>query len=125
VLGRVPTEILLTATNQAIDRLNAGEKNLAVHPYCGTNFVASGVTAGLVAWLTMAGANDSKDRWERLPLTIIASTLALIFSRPLGPWLQRKVTTKPDVPEVKVKGITLYERFGQQIHRVRIQHPKG
>lgn len=124
VFGKVPTTLLLDSATLALQRLNNGEKELAVHAYCGTNYVASGVAAGVAAWITMFGANDSSSRWDRLPLAITAATLALIFSRPLGPMLQRKVTTKAEMPEARIMSINIYERWGKQIHRIRTQFPK-
>jgi hypothetical protein len=125
VIGKVPTTLLLDSATLALQRLNNGEKELAVHAYCGTNYVASGVSAGLAAWMTMIGANDGKSRWDRLPLALVAATLALMLSRPLGPFLQRKVTTKPEMPEARIMGITLYERWGRQFHRIRTQFPRA
>lgn len=121
VLGKVPTALLLDSAAQALQRLNGGEKGLAVHAYCGTNYAAAGVCAGLAAWLTLLGANDRETRWDRLPLTLVAATLALLLSRPLGPWLQRKVTTNTIMPEARITGIQLYERWGRQFHRIRTQ----
>lgn len=121
VIGRVPTPLLLDSAALALQKLNGGEKQLAVHAYCGTNYVASGVCAGLAAWLTLLGANDGETRWDRLPLTLAAATLALLLSRPLGPWLQRKVTTSATMPEARITGIQMYERWGRQFHRIRTQ----
>lgn len=123
VVGKVPTTMLLDSATLALQRLNGGESELAVHAYCGTNYVASGVAAGLAAWFSLLGANDGKARWDRLPLTITAATLALILSRPLGPTLQRKVTTNPEMPGARIMGINIYERWGMQFHRIRTQFP--
>ncbi len=119
VLGKVPTETLLKAANDALLRLQQGNVQLAIHSQCGTNYVASGMVAGTAAWLTMQGSNR-EDNWERLPLVIAVSTLAFILSRPLGPWLQHNVTTQPNVGNtMKVIEITFYERRGPGLHRVK------
>lgn len=55
VLGDLATEDLREAVMQALTRLQTGERHLAIHPNCGTNYVASGFVAGLLAWLGMAG----------------------------------------------------------------------
>ncbi len=124
-LGKVPTELLFNTAQQAVERLSAGESRLAVHAHCGTNYAASGVVAGLAAWFGMAGANSARKRWSRLPFVIALSTLAFIFSQPLGPWLQRKVTTIAQMDVVKITGIVQREIRKIPIHRVYIRHGKG
>ncbi len=125
ILGKVPTELLFNTIHTAIERLHAGERNLAVHPNCGTNYAACGAVAGVAAWLAMSGANSARKRWSRLPLAIAFSTLAFIISQPLGPWLQKNVTTNADLDELKVTGIVLTERKHFTTHRVYIQHGEG
>lgn len=118
VIGEVPTEMLQAAANQGLQRLGAGEAVLAIHPHCGTNYVASGAAAGTAAWLVMLGDNR-KDKWSRLPFAIALATAAFIFSQPLGPWLQKKVTTQARVGEMKITEITLYQRGMPTLHRIK------
>jgi len=118
VVGEVPTEMLQAAANQGLQRLEAGEAILAIHPHCGTNYVASGAAAGTVAWLAMLGG-DRKSRWNRLPFVVVLSTLAFMVSQPLGPWLQKKVTTQARVGEMKITEITLYQRGMPTLHRIK------
>lgn len=118
VIGEVPTEMLQAAANQALQRLATGEAALAIHPHCGTNYVASGAAAGTAAWLVMLGDNR-KDKWSRLPFAIALATLAFIVSRPLGPWLQKKVTTQARMGGLKITEITLYQRGFPTLHRIR------
>ena len=47
LLGDVDTEDLSDAIEEALRRMRSGERNLAVHPNCGTNFVSAGTIAGL------------------------------------------------------------------------------
>jgi len=118
ILGEVPTEELCEAVIQALTRLHAGERHLAIHTNCGTNVVASGFVAGLLAWLGVAGAKSKRERVDRLPLAITLAMLGLILSQPLGPAIQARVTTSGD-PE----GMTIVDifpiKFGRlTIHRV-------
>src|SRR5512141_1408005 len=53
ILGNVETDTLRSAVQEALERMRNGEHNLAVHPNCGTNFVATGALAGLAAWSGM------------------------------------------------------------------------
>ena len=118
LLGDVPTEQVREVVAQALARMNNGERNLAVHPNCGTNYVVSGLVAGTLAWLGMTGAKSKRDQLERLPLVITLATLGLIFSAPLGPKVQLHITTSGDPQGLSIVDIFPI-RFGQfSLHRV-------
>ena len=103
---------------QAHMRLTNGESQLAIHEHCGTNYVASGFVAGVLAWLGMAGASGKRDRWERLPLVITLATLGFIASQPLGPVIQKHLTTSGDPQGMIIQDIFALQ-FGQiSLHRV-------
>jgi hypothetical protein len=120
IMGNVSTDQLHAAVNEAIDRLSAGEASLAIHPHCGTNFVAQGIVAGALAWLAMlgTGANVAK-KLERLPSVMLLATIGMIAAQPLGPRLQAALTTDPDIGELEVTEIARLERQGTPIHRIR------
>jgi hypothetical protein len=118
LLGDVPTEEVREAVFQALSRMIGGEKELAVHPNCGTNYLASGFVAGSLAWLGMAGARDKRDKVERLPLVIALAMIGLIVSQPLGPLVQAHITTSGDPQGLSIVDIFPL-RFGQfSLHRV-------
>ncbi|MBK9096141.1 MAG: hypothetical protein IPM84_25965 [Anaerolineae bacterium] len=86
------------AAKEALRRLQAGDAHMAVHPNCGTNFVTSGMLAGLAAWaVTVLSTQGERKRsaWEALPTAFTAATLALFVAQPLGHTLQEFVTTSP------------------------------
>ena len=121
LLGDLPTEQVREVVTQALARMNNGERSLAVHPNCGTNYAVSGFLAGTLAWLGMAGAKSKRDRLERLPLVISLATLGLILSAPLGPKVQEYVTTSGDPQGLAIVDI-FPVRFGQfSLHRVITQ----
>jgi hypothetical protein len=121
VLGDIPTEDLREAVIQALVRMNNGEGTLAIHDHCGTNFVASGFVAGLLAWLGLAGAKSKRDKVERLPLVIALATIGFIASQPLGPMLQQRVTTSGDPQGMSIVDVFPI-KFGQiSFHRVATQ----
>ncbi|GAB4396341.1 MAG: hypothetical protein OHK0052_17510 [Anaerolineales bacterium] len=94
IFGNVPTEALRSAAQEALQRMKNGEAGLAVHPYCGTNFLANGFLAGTAGAFAMWNAkNDWRDRLERLSLATSLATLALILGQPLGFALQKHITT--------------------------------
>ena len=74
ILGEVPTADLREAVAQALSRMANGERTLAIHEHCGTNYVASGFVVGFLTWLGMAGAKSNRDKVERLPLVISLAT---------------------------------------------------
>lgn len=94
IVGDCSTEEIGLTVNEALDRLNAGEEKLAVHPNCGTNFATAGILAGLAAGLAMFGVGKrARDNFDRLPMAVMFATLALIAAQPLGLKLQEQVTT--------------------------------
>jgi hypothetical protein len=121
ILGDIPTADLREAVIQALVRMNNGERYLAIHDHCGTNYVASGFVAGLLAWLGMAGAKSKRDMVDRLPLVIALATFGFIASQPLGPVLQQRVTTSADPLGMSIVDVFPI-KFGQfSLHRVVTQ----
>jgi hypothetical protein len=118
ILGEVDTEELVETVSRALDRLRAGERHLAVHPNCGTNFATYGIFAGLGAFLALGGARRFRDRLERLPLASVLATLGLILSQPLAFRLQREVTTSGDPGEMRLLKVTKTAIGGRTAHRV-------
>lgn len=119
VLGSVQLEDLQQAVDEALRRLKAGETELAIHPNCGTNLVASGIMAGSVAWLGMLGTGSSaRKKLDRWPLIMALVTVGLIAAQPVGPMLQQKVTTATDVHNMRIREIMRYQRKGVPLHRV-------
>src|SRR5512136_3155836 len=110
----VGDEDVQTAVYDALNRLERGEKRLAVHPGCGTNYLTSGAAAGLSA-LTVLSIGDRKARWSRLPDVLIAATLALIVAQPLGPKLQERITTCADMGDLEIVAV---RRLGAKSHYV-------
>jgi hypothetical protein len=117
ILGDIPTADLREAVIQALVRMSNGERTLAIHDQCGTNYVASGFIAGLLAWLGMAGAKSKRDKVERLPLVIALATVGFIASQPLGLMVQQRVTTSGDP-----QGMTILDVFPIKFGRFSLHH---
>ena len=105
LVGDIPTEHVREAVMQALTRMNNGERFLAVHPNCGTNYAVSGFVAGSLAWLGMAGAKTRRDKVERLPVLIGLATVGLILGARLGPLVQERITTSGDPAGMTVVSI--------------------
>ncbi len=119
LVGDAPSDAIRAAVEQATARLEGGEHSLAVHPNCGTNFVAAGFLAGTLAWLGMLGAGRGlRSRLERWPVIVSLVTLATIFAQPLGPVLQARVTTLAQLNGLRALSITRSMRGDVPVHRV-------
>lgn len=122
ILGDLTTQEVQSAVAEALQRMQAGEKSLAVHPNCGTNFVTSGILASLAAFVALFGAGKRTRDWlERLPLAATLATLALIISHPLGLLIQERVTTSGQPGALEVVKVIPTRRGRMQAHRVITQ----
>lgn len=119
LVGEVDTEDVRTAVQEALMRLRAGERNLAVHPNCGTNFVTAGIFSGLAGAASMLGVGQRpRDKFERLPLAAALATLALVASLPLGLVLQQRVTTSGEPAGLEIDMIQVSRVAGLTVHTV-------
>lgn len=122
LIGDIPIELVGECVTEAQRRLKAGEHRLAVHPFCGTNFVTSGVMTGLAGASAMLGVRkDRKDLLERLVLAITLSVFALILSQPLALYLQREITTTSDLDDLRVVEIRRSESGALVVHHILTQ----
>jgi hypothetical protein len=118
IIGELATGELETAAAEACRRLLKGERSLAIHPFCGTNFVVSGTLAGTAAFLSLFGAPSLRSRLERLPAAISLATLALILAQPLGFFVQEHITTSGELAGLEIESIKATSRGGMTAHRV-------
>jgi hypothetical protein len=119
VFGEIDPETLMQAAEEARKRLNKGEHHLAIHPHCGTNFAAAGIVGGFFAWLAMLGVKKNwNDLVDRLANLITLVTLGMIVAQPLGPKLQKAVTTEANLGDLKVVEVKRMNDQGMPTHRV-------
>ncbi len=119
LIGTVPTAEIEEGVALALTRLHGGEQALAIHPHCGTNLVTNAMLAGTFAWLGMLIAGPSwKNRLEQWPLVIIFTMLGLMIGQPLGPVLQKNVTTSPAAENLQVIRVERRTRGEVTIHRI-------
>jgi len=126
IYGDVPTEGLVAAAQEGLRRLKAGQRQMAIHPNCGSNLAVAGTLAGLGAFLALGGASTSRPRSRleqlaRLPLAFVAATLGIILAQPLGAALQAYVTTQANVGDMQIVSITQERRAGVLVHHVRTE----
>lgn len=111
----VPTELLEESTREALYRLKSGEGHLAVSPLCGTNLAVAGALAGVASLVTMGSGN----RAEKLPNVILASMLAVLAAQPVGRYVQRHLTTDPDLSDTEIVAVKPGGRGGARYHKVQ------
>lgn len=125
IYGEVPTEGLLAAAQEGLRRLRAGQRQMAVHPNCGTNFAIAGILAGVGAFLTLEGLSiRRRNFWERfasLPLVCSVATMGIVLALPLGTAFQARITTEANVGDMSISGITWERKGGLLIHHVRTE----
>ena len=117
--GLVDTQAVADAASEALARLQAGERDLAVHPRCGTGVAAAGVLAGLAAFIVLR--TRRKPGLSDLPAVMTATTLAVMASQPLGLKIQQEITTTPDLSGVRISGIRRNESGRLVTHQVRLE----
>ncbi len=112
--GDVTDEELLAAAQNALSRIRNGERHLVVHPGCGTNYLTYGAAASIGALATLS-LGDRRARWSRLPDVIVAATLAMIVAQPIGPQLQKRITTCADMGDLQIVNV---RKLGLNMHYV-------
>lgn len=120
VYGDLDTAVLRGVAEDALARLQAGDRNLAVHPNCGTNLATAGVLTGVAALLAGSGQKRSF-WWERLPSAILAAILALLIAPSVGRWLQENVTTSADARDLRIASVVPVNGIPGKAHRVAIE----
>jgi hypothetical protein len=98
-----------------MSRLRAGEKELAIHPGCGTNVATSMVLPAMFAFFPLPGSRSSRGRTSLLPIALLFSLFGFALSKPLGPWLQRNVTTEADLGDMQITDIVNVRKGVHQV----------
>lgn len=115
LLGDVQTDDVISSANEAWTRLRAGESGLAVHPGCGTNLVTATLLPATFAWMPLRGAKSTFWRVGLIPFALILALFGYFLSRPLGPWLQKYITTEADMGNMQIVDIRLVRKG---VHRI-------
>jgi hypothetical protein len=119
IIGEIETEEVDSAGREALARLRAGERELAIHPRCGTMLATTGVLSGMAAFFTLGiGRSRSRFRWAYLPEALLAATVATLIAQPLGFLLQQYITTSRDADHLRIARV--YKKRGGPVpvHRV-------
>ena len=115
LFGDMTTEDVRDAIREAMTRLRAGETGLAIHPGCGTNMAASMILPMTLASVPFQSGRSTRGRFLLLPVSMMFALFGYLLSKPLGPWLQRNITTEANLGDLQVKEITPVRKG---VHRI-------
>ncbi len=92
---------LIRAAQSGLARMKSGERDLALHPRCGTSLMAARFVFGVVflALLFALGGFTFEG-------VLLALVVSWIFGRPLGLLAQRYFTTSPEVDSLHITEVT-------------------
>lgn len=115
LLGNFSTQDVWAAATEALERLRGGESGLAIHAGCGTNMATTALLAGTFAWVPLRGSKSTLWRLMLVPFALLFALIGYQLSKPLGPWLQKYVTTEADLGSMQIVDIQLIRKG---MHRV-------
>ena len=118
ILGDLTTESIRSAVDEALQRMQGGQRHLAVHHGCGTNHATSGILAGTLALFTAWFGSKRQSRWEQISNASMAAMIGIVVGQALGKWLQANVTTSGDMRGVSVKRISKIAESPTRVHFV-------
>ena len=122
IIGDISTEELSSAASLALEKLTSGQEYLAIHKNCGTNLLVSGFSAGLAGAAGLIGVGDrTRDKIERIPVITALSVIALMLSKPMGPIVQKLITTSGKPGSLKITSLRKHQLNGIPAHRISTQ----
>ena len=113
--SRASTEEVREAAEEALRRLQSGERDLAVSPYCGTNILVAALMALVVSSLLRG---RSKSIVKGMSSMMLGIMVALTFRRRVGELVQEHLTTLPDSDGVSVRQVKCLRIGGMTVHWV-------
>jgi hypothetical protein len=119
VFGDLPTEAILPAAREALQLLRTTSPELAIHERCGTNLAVT----GLLTSLSAMAVSKMRRPYGTFNNVMLATTAALILSRPLGLSVQRHVTTQTPNETMTITGVKAMNFMGTPAHFVSTDNP--
>ena len=105
ILGNTELQEVQKAAEMAYARLKNGEKKLAIHPNCGTNIAMIGLCTAAAAMVTTLGEDEDDSSLSRFSAYVTAGMLGALAGKPLGPKVQKNITTDADVKDLSIVSI--------------------
>jgi hypothetical protein len=116
IYARTTSEEITSAAKEALGRMQGGERELAVSPYCGTNMAVGMLLSAAVVGIILG---RSRMRRGRLPLVALGVAGSMWLRRPVGDAVQRHLTTLSDVDDVAIIGSRRFQIGRHAIHIIR------
>ncbi len=110
IQGGAPPDLVASASQEGLRRLQAGERRLAIHPRCGTSLIASQLVMAIVFIVALVVLRELT--WFPFVIGLLA---AIILGPRLSTLLQRFVTTDARVGNLRITGVEIKRpdgRFG-------------
>ncbi|HEU5349860.1 MAG TPA: DUF6391 domain-containing protein [Ktedonobacterales bacterium] len=121
IFADLPVGEVREASQDALERLQAGESELAIHPNCGTN-LAVGLSLAIAGSLFALTALRPRTRIA----TMMAGSLAgATVARPVGTLMQRYITTLPDVHDIRIRSVRRRRFLGRWVVEVLTESYAG
>ena len=112
IIGKAELQDVQKAAELAHARLKNGERKLAIHPGCGTNIAVTGLCTAAAAMLTTLGESENDSKLERFSAFTTAGMIGALIGRPLGPKVQKNITTDADVSDLSIVSISCSSMHG-------------
>jgi Domain of unknown function (DUF6391) len=120
LFGDVTTEDVHSCVEGALQRMQAGEHRLAIHPNCGTNLITVAAIGTLATLVALIGSERERfGKIQRIPLVATGLMIAAVLGQPLGAQVQEHITTLGDPGDLEILDIKRTLRGGLTAHRVR------
>jgi hypothetical protein len=122
--GDLPDGVTVqAAAEEAIQRLQAGQRELAIHPRCGTNVVATGALSGALALLSIALSGRNTPWYVQLPNAMLGAMIGALLAVPVGTWMQAHLTTSANATGARVRRVHSKSVGQMTAHFVETEHP--
>ncbi len=107
ILGPIDDDLLLSCAQEALARMQRGERGLAISPHCGTNIAVTAALSSLATLRTLSRHPERPLR-DRFGDMFNASIVAIIAGQPIGRLVQRYLTTRADVQAMAIVEVRSY-----------------
>ncbi len=111
IFADIDPGLVRRCATEALERLRAGEAELAIHPNCGTN-LAVGMSLAMLGSLWSLTAMKARTRVASALASSVAGAMA---ARPLGTLAQKYLTTQPDLQDVRIVDVRTRRLLGRRV----------
>lgn len=115
IYGQTELQDIQKAVEMAQARLKNGERQLAVHPNCGTNIAVTGLCTAASSSLALMAESDEDSSFSRFSALTSAGLIGALIGRPLGPAVQKHITTDANVADLSIVGINCKSFHGTPV----------